>query len=72
MGCRLNIGIFLANAVYLARKYLNAGRIALFSEVPFEHDNLPEIGEIGGSRIRVRIVKNIEIRFNTQVRLKPL
>jgi hypothetical protein len=32
MGCRLNIGIFLATAVYLARKYLNAGKIALFSE----------------------------------------
>ena len=49
MGCRLNIGIFLANAAYLARKHLNAGKIALFSEVPFEHDNLPGIGEISGN-----------------------
>ena len=49
MGCRLNIGIFLANAVYLARKHLNAGQIGLFSDVPFEHDNLPGIGEISGN-----------------------
>jgi hypothetical protein len=49
MGCRLNIGIFLANAVFLARKYLEAGPIALFNEVPFEHDNLPGIGEISGN-----------------------
>ena len=49
MGCRLNIGIFLANAVFLARKYLDAGKIALFAQVPFEHDNLPGIGEIYGN-----------------------
>ena len=49
MACRLNIGIFLANAVYLARKYLNAGKIALFTEVPSECDNLRGIGEICGN-----------------------
>ena len=35
--------------MYLARKYLGAGRIGLFSEVPFEHKDLPGIGHIGGS-----------------------
>ena len=74
MGCRLNIGIFLANAVYLARKYLNAGRIALFSEVQFEHDNLPGIGEIGGNLDYITSayagVKDIGTLSNAQVRLK--
>lgn len=35
--------------MHLARKYLRAGRIGLFSEVPFEMDNLPGIGSVGGS-----------------------
>ena len=48
-GCRLNIGFYLANAIYLARKYLQAGKIGLFSEVPFEYEDLPGIGYIGGN-----------------------
>ena len=48
-GCRLNIGFYLANAVYLARKYLAAGKIALFHEVYCEHPNLPGIGHVTGS-----------------------
>jgi len=35
--------------VYLARKYLKAGKIGLFSEVPLEHEDLPGIGHIGGN-----------------------
>jgi hypothetical protein len=74
MGCHLNIGIFLANAVYLDRKYLNAGKIALFSEVPFTHDNLPGIGEIGGNLDYITSVyagvKDIGILSDAQVRLK--
>jgi len=35
--------------VHLARKYLKAGSVGLFSEVPFEMDNLPGIGSVGGS-----------------------
>ena len=74
MGCPLNIGIFLANAVYLARKYLNAGQIALFSEVPFEHDNLPRISEISGNLNYITSayarVKDVGPHSNAQVRLK--
>jgi hypothetical protein len=74
MGCRLNIGIFLANAVYLARKHLNAGKIALFSEVPFVHDNLPGIGEIGGNLDYITSayagVKDNRILSGAQVRIK--
>ena len=74
MRCRLNIGIFLANAVYLARKHLNAGQIALFSEVPFGHDNLPGIGEIAGNLDYITSayagVKDIGILSDAQVKLK--
>ena len=47
--CRLNIGLYLPNAVYLARRYLDAGEIALFSEVSFEHEDLSGIGRIEGN-----------------------
>jgi hypothetical protein len=74
MGCRLNIGIYLANAVFLARKHLAAGHIALFSEVPFQHDDLPGIGEVGGNLDYITSayggVKNIKADVNPQVKLK--
>ena len=64
----------LGNAVYLARKYLDAERIALFSEVPFEHDNLPGIGEISVNLDYITSayagVKDIGTGSNAQVRLK--
>jgi hypothetical protein len=41
--------LFLSNAVWIAKKYLQAGDIVLFNEVPFEHEDLPGIGFIGGS-----------------------
>jgi hypothetical protein len=34
---------------FLSHINLRAGRIAHFSKAPFEHDNLPGIGEIGGN-----------------------
>jgi hypothetical protein len=47
--CRLNIGLFLVNAVALAKQYLKARKVVLFSKVPFNNDNLPGIGPIGGN-----------------------
>jgi hypothetical protein len=74
MGCRLNIGIYLVNAVFLARKHLAAGHIALFSEVLFQHDNLPGIGEVGGNLDYITSaysgVKELVATSNAQVRLK--
>jgi len=74
LGCRLNIGIYLANAVFLARKHLAAGEIAVFSEVLFEHENLPGIGEIGGNLDYITSayggVKKLGKTSNAQVRLK--
>jgi hypothetical protein len=74
MGCRLNIGIYLANAVFLARKHLGAGSIALFSDVLFQHDNLPGIGEVGGNLDYITSayggVKELGATSNSQVRLK--
>lgn len=46
---RLVIGLFLVNAVELAKNVLHAGTIALFSEIPFEHPDLPGVGPIGGN-----------------------
>jgi hypothetical protein len=73
MGCRLNIDVVLMNAVFLARKYLEASPIALFNEVPFEHDNLSGIGEIGGNLDYLTSayaeVKGIGKGSNAQVRL---
>ena len=38
-----------ANAIHLAKLHLDAGAIALFQEVNFEHPDLAGIGPIGGS-----------------------
>ena len=38
-----------ANAIRLAKLHLDAGNIALFQEVNFEHPDLAGVGPIGGS-----------------------
>jgi hypothetical protein len=44
----LNIGIFLVNAVSLALKHRNLGKVALFSEVVCDVE-MPPIGRVVGS-----------------------
>jgi hypothetical protein len=47
--CRLIIGLMFANAIRLAKLHLEAGSIALFQDVNFEHPDLAGVGPIGGS-----------------------
>lgn len=39
----------LVNAIYLAELFLHAEPMALFQDVPMEHEDLPGVGPIKGS-----------------------
>jgi hypothetical protein len=70
----LNIGLFLSNAVHLARTQLKVGKICVFAEVPFDHEDVPGIGPIGGKLDYLASefagVTSLGKNFIAQVRLK--
>jgi hypothetical protein len=43
------IGFILSNAVNVVQRGSTKPNIALFSEIPIEHDDLPGIGPVGGA-----------------------
>ena len=65
----------MVNAIELARAVLEAGNLALFSDIPFEHPDLPGICAIGGNldflSSRVLNTKMVRKRFRYATYSKP-